>query len=61
MDEKKAHNISIVMTSLGVIFLVITAFDFDLELEQGFLFTGVLCFFAAIGARLIAERDKNKK
>lgn len=56
MEEKKAHNISVVLVGLGIILVLLPVFDMFQGWQQALLFAGLICFLGSFMIRQLAKR-----
>jgi hypothetical protein len=55
MEKKRADNISIVMTGIGIILILLPAFEVMPDQQDGLLFSGLLCIMGAVFIKMLAE------
>ena len=55
MERKKAHNISVVLGGIGVMLILLPAFDLFRDNQDGFLFAGIFFILRAILIRMLAK------
>ena len=55
MKKTKAGNISVVVGGIGIILILLPAFDIMPGLQEGLLFAGLLCIMGAVFIKMMAE------
>ena len=55
METKKAHRISVVLAGIGIILVLLPAFDLFPDNQNGILFAGVICLIGSFLIRQLAK------
>jgi hypothetical protein len=55
MEKKKADNLSVITGGIGIILILLPAFDILKDIQEGLLFAGLLFVMGAIFIKMLAE------